>query len=127
MEHLSIQRLLELAGEENPLFTSEEHHHLKICVECLRNWIKLIPPRPIRQQPVTATTFAWSCAQRNRLFSAYRKAVDLHVQLVSEFTKAIGLVAHCELEFLGRRMAAARSVAREAQQEFYKHCREHQC
>src|SRR5215510_12293396 len=76
-------------------------------------------------QPVPENIFA--CEEKNLLFSRFRKALDIYSRVVSEFSKAAGAAVHSEVEFIERRMAAAKKAASEALNEFKEHCREHRC
>jgi hypothetical protein len=68
-----------------------------------------------------------SCEKKDQLFTAYKKAVNVYSQLVSELVEAVGMAAHSEFEFITRKVEIARNITNGAQERLHKHKAEHGC
>jgi hypothetical protein len=68
-----------------------------------------------------------SCETKDQLFTAYKKAVNVYSQLVSELVEAVGMAAHSEFEFITRKVEIARNITNGAQERLHKHKAEHGC
>ena len=67
------------------------------------------------------------CKEKERLFVAQNKALDIYTRITAELAEAAGKVAHTEFQFLYDKVLTARRVLLEIRQRLIEHTAEHGC
>jgi len=68
-----------------------------------------------------------SCKEWRRLSRVSQTASSIYFRVVSELSRAAGLVAHTEFELLRRRVESAREICRVANERLKEHSEKHGC